>query len=110
MSDISWSTRIPQLAAGRRPTISRVTSVSIKVTFLFSILSILWGILMIFLVKYLIVFALLFRSLMEFVHFSVKGLKKDKEYDFRVRAKNIAGLSEPSDVIGPITPKPKYSK
>lgn len=33
-----------------------------------------------------IFFALLFRSLMEFVHFSVKGLKKDKEYDFRVRA------------------------
>ena len=109
MSDISWSTRIPQLAAGRRPTISHVTSVSIKVTFLFSMLRLLWGILMILLVKYLY-FALLLRSLMKFVHFSVKGLKKDKEYDFRVRAKNIAGLSEPSDVIGPITPKPKYSK
>ena len=47
---------------------------------------------------------------MKFVHISVKGLKKDKEYDFRVRTKNIVGLSEPSDVIGPITLKPKYSK
>ncbi|XP_061166987.1 twitchin-like isoform X9 [Saccostrea echinata] len=42
--------------------------------------------------------------------YQVKGLKKDKEYDFRIRAKNIAGLSEPSDMVGPITPKPKYTK
>ncbi|XP_052707844.1 twitchin-like isoform X13 [Crassostrea angulata] len=42
--------------------------------------------------------------------YQVKGLKKDKPYDFRVRAKNMAGLSEPSEVVGPITPKPKYTK
>ena len=41
---------------------------------------------------------------------SVDGLKKDKPYDFRVRAKNAAGLGEPSATVGPITTKPKYSK
>ncbi|XP_061169501.1 uncharacterized protein LOC133178843 [Saccostrea echinata] len=43
---------------------------------------------------------------------SVKGLKKDKEYNFHIQAKNLEGfqISESSDVIGPITPKPKYTK
>ncbi|KAK3103159.1 hypothetical protein FSP39_016894 [Pinctada imbricata] len=41
---------------------------------------------------------------------TVDGLKKDKEYEFRVRAKNMAGLGEPSGVVGPVTPKPKYTK
>ena len=40
----------------------------------------------------------------------VGGLDKGKDYEFRVRAKNIAGLSEPSKATAPITCKPKYSK
>lgn len=44
------------------------------------------------------------------VCFAVPNLKKDGEYEFRVRAKNAAGLSEPTDVIGPIKTKPKYSQ
>ncbi|XP_061190624.1 twitchin-like [Saccostrea echinata] len=40
----------------------------------------------------------------------MRGLKKDKEYNFHIQAKNLEGFSESSDVIGPITPKPKYTK
>jgi len=40
--------------------------------------------------------------------FVVKGLK-DCEYEFRVRAKNSAGISEPSNPIT-VDVKPKNSK
>lgn len=43
-------------------------------------------------------------------YFTVDGLKKDKDYEFRVRAKNIAGLGEPSKPTDVIRTKPKYSK
>ena len=42
--------------------------------------------------------------------YTVKGLDKGKDYEFRVRAKNAAGLSEPSKATLPVTTKPKYSK
>jgi hypothetical protein len=35
---------------------------------------------------------------------------KGKDYEFRVRAKNVAGLGEPSNVTPMVTTKPKYSK
>lgn len=38
----------------------------------------------------------------------MKGLR-DQEYEFRVRAKNSAGVSEPSNPIA-VDVKPKYSK
>ncbi|XP_055900297.1 twitchin-like isoform X6 [Biomphalaria glabrata] len=41
---------------------------------------------------------------------TVKGLDNDKEYEFRVRAKNAAGLGNPSDSTGPVQVKPKYVK
>lgn len=41
---------------------------------------------------------------------SVDGLKKDGDYEFRVRAKNIAGLGAPSDETGSVICKPKYSE
>ncbi|XP_074660014.1 twitchin-like [Tubulanus polymorphus] len=41
--------------------------------------------------------------------FTVDGLEKGKKYDFRVRAKNRAGLSEPSKATGLTEAKPKYS-
>ncbi|XP_052800015.1 twitchin-like isoform X4 [Mya arenaria] len=41
--------------------------------------------------------------------FTVDGLEKGKEYEFRVRAKNAAGLSEPSRTTGPVLVKPKYT-
>ncbi|XP_023931299.1 twitchin isoform X3 [Lingula anatina] len=41
---------------------------------------------------------------------TVTGLPKDKEFDFRVKAKNKAGLSEPSDTSGFVTTKPKCQK
>ncbi|CAG5133824.1 unnamed protein product, partial [Candidula unifasciata] len=41
---------------------------------------------------------------------TVKGLENDTEYEFRVRAKNAAGLGIPSDSTGPVHVKPKYSK
>lgn len=40
--------------------------------------------------------------------YTVDGLKKDKDYEFRVRAKNIAGLGEPSKPTDDIRTKPKY--
>lgn len=40
----------------------------------------------------------------------MKGLENDTEYEFRVRAKNIAGLGNPSDTTGPVHVKAKYSK
>ena len=42
--------------------------------------------------------------------FSVEGLRKDAEYEFRVRAKNVAGLSSPTETTGPVHVKPKYSE
>ncbi|CAH1785276.1 unnamed protein product [Owenia fusiformis] len=41
--------------------------------------------------------------------YTVDGLDKGKKYDFRVRAKNGAGLSEPSMATGPVEAKPKYT-
>ena len=38
------------------------------------------------------------------------GLKKDTEYEFRVRAKNVAGLGNPSESTGSVLVKPKYSE
>lgn len=40
---------------------------------------------------------------------TVSGLKPG-DYEFRVRAKNAVGLSEPSNTSGSVSPKPKYSK
>ncbi|XP_052825204.1 twitchin isoform X2 [Octopus bimaculoides] len=42
--------------------------------------------------------------------YTVDGLKKDCEYEFRVRAKNIAGVGEPSNSTGTVMCKPKYTK
>ncbi|KAK3703484.1 hypothetical protein RRG08_024788 [Elysia crispata] len=41
---------------------------------------------------------------------TVKDLDNDTEYEFRVRAKNSAGLGNPSDSTGPVHVKPKFSK
>ncbi|XP_071120619.1 twitchin-like isoform X18 [Mytilus edulis] len=41
--------------------------------------------------------------------YTVDGLKKDKDYEFRVCAKNIAGLGEPSKPTDVIRTKPKYT-
>ncbi|XP_071104533.1 twitchin-like isoform X3 [Haliotis cracherodii] len=41
---------------------------------------------------------------------TLEGLKKDGELEFRVRAKNSAGLGEPSSSTGPVLVKPKYTK
>ncbi|XP_076471204.1 twitchin-like [Babylonia areolata] len=41
---------------------------------------------------------------------TVNGLKKDAEYEFRVRAKNVAGLGTASEATGPVHVKPKYTK
>ena len=38
------------------------------------------------------------------------GLENDTDYEFRVRAKNSAGLSEPSEGTGGVHVKPKFSK
>ena len=46
----------------------------------------------------------------EWFTFSVEGLKKDTEYEFRIRAKNVAGLGSPSESTGPVHVKPKYSE
>ena len=43
-------------------------------------------------------------------HISVDGLEKDKEYEFRVKAKNVAGAGEPSQGTGPVVTKAKCSK
>lgn len=43
-------------------------------------------------------------------NFKVDDLEKGQEYEFRVRAKNEAGLSEPSHATGPILTRPKYCK
>ncbi|KAH9515422.1 Twitchin [Bulinus truncatus] len=40
----------------------------------------------------------------------VKGLENNTEYEFRIRAKNVAGLGNPSDSTGPVQVKPKYVK
>ena len=42
--------------------------------------------------------------------FVVDGLDKGKDYEFRVKAKNAAGYSEPSRATAPVNCKPKYSK
>nr|XP_006823014.1 PREDICTED: titin-like [Saccoglossus kowalevskii] len=39
----------------------------------------------------------------------VKALKEGSTYEFRVCAENKAGVGKPSDSIGPLTPKPKYT-
>ena len=41
--------------------------------------------------------------------FTVPDLNNGEKYEFRVRAKNEAGLGEPSDVTKPVLVKPKYS-
>jgi len=38
------------------------------------------------------------------------GLEKGKEYEFRVKAKNRAGLGEPSQPSETVTPKAKASQ
>jgi len=41
--------------------------------------------------------------------FAAGGLEKGKEYEFRVKAKNRAGLGEPSQPSETVTPKAKAS-
>ncbi|XP_059156398.1 twitchin-like isoform X4 [Physella acuta] len=41
---------------------------------------------------------------------TVKGLENDKEYEFRIRGKNAAGLGNPSESTGPVQVKAKYVK
>jgi len=40
----------------------------------------------------------------------VKGLKKGKKYQFRVRAENLYGLGDPVDTEGSILAKNPYGK
>ena len=47
---------------------------------------------------------------MRTILFAVDGLDKNKEYEFRVKAKNAAGLGEPSTGSGPVETKPKCCK
>jgi len=42
--------------------------------------------------------------------FTAQGLDKGKEYEFRVKAKNQAGLGEPSSASNPVVTKPKAGK
>lgn len=42
--------------------------------------------------------------------FTVAGLEKGHEYDFRVKAKNRAGLSKPSTTTGEVEVQPKPSE
>ncbi|XP_041366543.1 twitchin-like isoform X3 [Gigantopelta aegis] len=41
---------------------------------------------------------------------TVSGLNNDTDYEFRIRAKNVAGLGNPSTVTDPIRVKAKYTK
>ncbi|KAL8579176.1 hypothetical protein ACOMHN_010760 [Nucella lapillus] len=41
---------------------------------------------------------------------AVEGLEKDTDYEFRIRAKNSAGLSDPSETTGSVHVKSKYNK
>ena len=47
------------------------------------------------------------RECEDFSLLSADDLEKDTEYEFRVRAKNRAGLGEPSGSTGNILTKPK---
>ena len=42
--------------------------------------------------------------------FIADDLKKNTEYEFRVKARNKAGLGDPSRSTGPVETKPKCSK
>ena len=52
---------------------------------------------------------LLYHSIL-FCHSTADGLDKNKDYEFRVRAKNAAGVGKPSPSTGTVTTKPKCSK
>lgn len=44
------------------------------------------------------------------IHFTVSGLRENSEYFFRVRAENLAGLSDVKEMVTPVMVKDQLGK